>query len=478
MLGAARAICAHFGRSPEAGRGLAELQRQQGLAPRRLKQEATESWDATYYMLERLLELQPAVQEYAAQQRLGEAGLALSASQWRLLGSLVAMLQPFEMAVREASAAHASLSQVLPQVRYLHIFLRQIRLHLESQGGEEAGPAVCLAESLALQLSTDPWLSEMFHRQEYVLATLLDPRFKGRIDAILPPGADLDHWKQLLVWKVKELLAPAAVCPSSSSNAQPNKFFCKEVPVPHGAPQSQEAEMGPGEPHRARGLGRKGSVAPLLIQKEKTLIEHLESVGLLASKGRGASLPTESHSACVMVERYLSDSQTIGARDDVLGYWEKQQWLWPALAKVAVLYLSCPPSGAFLEHIFTAPDSPFSSAWRPPAGESLESLVFLRANLGNFPNYPPPPLICSEDDSAGASGGEEGSWPAWSPSLRYGQRGTCPSLGYAGPECTGGEPPRALTGACCSAGAEVAEGGGRSSPWAQLPSAWVRAEHP
>ncbi|XP_030398485.1 zinc finger BED domain-containing protein 6-like isoform X1 [Gopherus evgoodei] len=402
-LGVARAICAHFARSPEARRGLTELQRQHGLAPRRLKQEATASWDSTYYMLERLLALQPAVQEYVGKRRMGEAGLALSTTQWTLMRSLVELLQPFEMAVREASAAEASLSQVLPQVRYLHIFLQQIRRRFESQAGEEAGSAVRLAESLALQLSTEPRLSEMFHRQEYVLATLLDPRFKGRMEAILPLGSDLDHWKQLLVRKVKELLASPTGCPSSPWNAQPGKAFVD------AAPQPREAE--PREPPQDRGPSGKSSAVPPLIQKEKTLTEHLESVGLLASEGRGASLPTESHSACVMVERYLQDNRTIGAREDPLGYWEKRHWLWPALAKLAMLYLSCPPSGAFSERIFTAPDSPFSER-RPPQGESTERLVFLRANLGNFPDYPPPPLICSENDSTGSSSREEGTRPA------------------------------------------------------------------
>nr|XP_032658919.1 zinc finger BED domain-containing protein 6-like isoform X2 [Chelonoidis abingdonii] len=294
-LGVARAICAHFARSPEARRGLAELQRQHGLAPCQLRQEATASWDSMYYMLERLLALQPAVQEYVGKHRMGEAGLALSATQWMLMRSLVELLQPFEMAVREASAADASLSQVLPQVRYLHIFLQQIRLRFESQAGEGAGSAVHLAESLALQLSTEPRLSEMFHRQEYVLATLLDPRFKGRMDAILPLGSDLDHWKQLLVRKVKELLASPTGCPSSPWNAQPGKAFVD------AAPQPREAE--PREPSRDRGPSGKGSAVPPLIQKETTLTEHLESVGLLVSEGCGASLPTESHSACVMVER-------------------------------------------------------------------------------------------------------------------------------------------------------------------------------
>ena len=36
--------------------------------------------------------------------------------------------------------------------------------------------------------------------------TLPDPRLKGRIETILPEGVDRYHWKQGLVYKVKELM--------------------------------------------------------------------------------------------------------------------------------------------------------------------------------------------------------------------------------------------------------------------------------
>ncbi|XP_060012393.1 putative protein ZBED10P [Lagenorhynchus albirostris] len=79
------------------------------------------------------------------------------------------------MEVREASAAQAALSLVLPQLCYLHIFLAQVRGRFEERSTGEMGAAVRLAEGLALQLSTDHQLPELFHREEFVLATLLDP---------------------------------------------------------------------------------------------------------------------------------------------------------------------------------------------------------------------------------------------------------------------------------------------------------------
>lgn len=65
--------------------------------------------------------------------------------------------------------------------------------------------AIWLAQGLALQLCTDCQLSELFHHEEFMLATLLYTCFKGQIEAILPVGADTDHWKHVLVYKVKEL---------------------------------------------------------------------------------------------------------------------------------------------------------------------------------------------------------------------------------------------------------------------------------
>lgn len=63
-----------------------------------------------------------------------------------------------------------------------------------------------MAPGLALQLWTGCQLSELFHHEEFMLATVLDPCLKGQIEAILPVGADVDHWKQVLMCKVKEAM--------------------------------------------------------------------------------------------------------------------------------------------------------------------------------------------------------------------------------------------------------------------------------
>ncbi|XP_063308951.1 zinc finger BED domain-containing protein 6-like [Pelobates fuscus] len=403
MLVAARKLCSHFIHSSRADKILSELQYQYSLPKHSLKLETVPHWTSTFYMLQRLLEQQRAVQEYLATYKLESGDLFLTSSHWNLMGSLVYLLQPFEMATREVNASDCSLSQVLPEVRYLHIFLRQIRGHFEGKGDANG---VVLADSFALKLSRDYGVNEMFQMEEYVLSTLLDPRFKGRIEAILPPGSDIDHWKQVLVKKVKEVMI-------SSASFYPPSRYSKRAAVPFKRDSDCDSELLM-EKHynleeNINTVSTWGSMAePPLIQKDKSLIEHLESVGLMASESTGASLSTESHSACVMVEKYLQDNKTIGAKEDPLGYWEKRKWLWPALTKLAIMYLTCPPSSIFAERVFKSPRGFVDTQCSLEVVEGIEHIYFLKANLENFPHYTPPPLISSSDNEMEQSDNEDG----------------------------------------------------------------------
>lgn len=396
ILGTARAICGHFQGSAEARGNLRRLQLQFGLPAHQPLWELSDHWLSAYRLMEWLLEQQQPLQEYEEKHQLGKAGMALSAVFWSLTDSLVKLLQPFQTVVREVTMAQASLSQVLPQLRYLHIFLEQVHGHFAEQSSGEVGAAVRLAEGLALQLSTDRQLNELFHREEFVLATLLDPRFKGRIEAILPVGADIDHWKHVLVYKVKEIMVSESLPPSPF--LQTPKAACVDA-VPSGKRARGPSAEGKGQNEPAQGRGCCGP--SLLDQRHKSLLEQLESVGLLASQRSGAALSTETHLASITVKKYLRENETVGAQEDPLAYWEKRREAWPALARLATIYLSCPATSAFSESVFASLDSPTiveHNSCLPV--ETVEHLLFLKTNLENFPNYTPPPLIFPSGDLA------------------------------------------------------------------------------
>ncbi|XP_053527826.1 leucine-rich repeat-containing protein 61 isoform X1 [Artibeus jamaicensis] len=397
ILSTVRAICSHFRGSAEARRLLAQLQRRCSLPAQQPFWELSDHWVSAYHLMEWLVEQQQPLREYDEKHQLGKAGMGLSATFWSLTSSLVTLLRPFQMVVQEASAPKASLSQVLPQLRYLHIFLEQVPAHFEGQGGGETGAAVRLARGLALQLSTDGQLSELFHHEEFVLATLLDPRFKGQLEAILPVGADIDHWMQVLVYKVKEIMV-------SEYSLPPSPFLQSPKAMSVDTTQSGRIAQGP----RAKGRGYKDPVqrssSPgclLLAQREKSLLEQLESVGLLASQRSGASLSTENHLATVIVRKYLRENKPVSAQEDPLAYWEKRQEVWPALARLATIYLSCPATSASSGSVLASLGSPTiveNSSPLPVA--TVENLLFLKTNLENFPNYTPSPLTLPGGDMA------------------------------------------------------------------------------
>lgn len=58
-----------------------------------------------------------------------------------------------------------------------------------------------MTEDLAIKLSTESSISEMFdsRRDKYVLATLLNPCFKGRIETMPSPYAGTDCWKDTVI---------------------------------------------------------------------------------------------------------------------------------------------------------------------------------------------------------------------------------------------------------------------------------------
>ncbi|EPY88846.1 zinc finger, BED domain containing 4-like protein [Camelus ferus] len=397
ILGTARAICSHFQGSAEARRLLSRLQRRCGLPAHQPFWELSDHWVSAYHLMEWLVEQQRPLQEYEEKHQLGKAGTALSAMFWSLTDSLVQLLRPFQMVVREASTTQASLSLVLPQLRYLHIFLEQVRGYFEEQSAGEMGAAVRLAEGLALQLTTDGQLTELFHREEFVLATLLDPRFKGRIEAILPAGADIDHWKQVLVYKVKEIMVSEYSLPPSPSLQSPRAVRA-DAALSGRVAKSSGAEGKDQEDPVQRG---SASESLLFGQREKSLLEQLESVGLLASRRSGASLSMENHQASVIVKKYLRENEVVGAQEDPLAYWEKRWDVWPALARLATIYLSCPPTGTFSASVLASLGSRTITEHDPPLPvDAIQHLLFLKTNLENFPSYTPPPLIFPSGDLA------------------------------------------------------------------------------
>lgn len=318
ILGTAKAICSHFQSSVEARGLLTQLQRQHALPAHQLLEELLVHWVLAYHLPEWLVEQQQPLEEYKGRHQLGKAGVALLATFWSLADSLSKLLQPFQMAVREASVVQASLSQVLPQLRSLHIFLEQVHGHFQEQSVGEAGAAIQLAKGLALQLCTDCQLNELFYREEFVLATLLDSCFKGKIEAILPVGADIDYWKQVLVYKVKEIRV-SEYSLTAPSPLQSPRGLCTDltwVARSCGVERKSQGSL-------CRAVAALG---PSCWPRGRRAC--WRAWGCWPPRGVGTRCPPRA-TGPASLSRRIWENETVGAQDDPLASWEKKQEAWP-----------------------------------------------------------------------------------------------------------------------------------------------------
>uniref|UniRef100_A0A8C3SR61 Zinc finger BED-type containing 6 n=1 Tax=Chelydra serpentina TaxID=8475 RepID=A0A8C3SR61_CHESE len=355
MLVAAREICHHFNHSVKACQILQEFQHANHLPQHNLKQEVATQWTSTFYMLRRLLEQQKAVHDYSMQHHVGRVdGVILTSFQWCLMAHVCDILEPFEEATQEVSMCTAGLSQVLPLVRRLLLTLQNMRKDFQIKG---ATVALGLVDDLSLRLETDSRLNAVLRSEHYILATLLDPCFKDNLEEFLPQGTDLISYKQILIEVVSEYMCTSVEgCSLEATEVSDHSSLIGTDPF---ALHLKEDYSG-SDPFS--GFSTSGAA---LIGKKRLLCP----------------------SAAAVVEEYFQDeSSGITVKDDPLTYWQGKLRRWPALTRVAIQYLSCPPCSLHSECVFSTARHLVSEHCLSPGFDNIEQLMFLKMNLKTI-NY-------------------------------------------------------------------------------------------
>ncbi|XP_037702596.1 zinc finger BED domain-containing protein 4 [Choloepus didactylus] len=318
VLSAARKVCERVHRSPRAREKLAELQREYGLPQQRLLQDVPSRWSTSFHMLERLIEQKRAVNELSATCGFREL---ISCDQWEVMQSVCQALRPFEAASREMGARAATLGQVIPMV---HLLSRKVEALFEETLGID--PMLrALREALLSRCSA------ALHDPRYVLATLLDPRYK----ASLFTDEEAEQYKQDLIRELETLTSTSA-----------------DRPVSNGC----DAGSPPRDPAGEENLWS-------LMAKVKR-----------RDRRERAKLPED------MVLAYLEE-EVLEHDCDPLTYWDLKRASWPALAALAVRFLGCPPSLVPAEQLFCTPTESGSFSQSRLTVEHFEKLIFLKVNL-------------------------------------------------------------------------------------------------
>ncbi|XP_073689317.1 zinc finger BED domain-containing protein 4-like [Garra rufa] len=157
-------IAKHFNHSVLAKQNLKKIQKELGLPQHSLIQSEPTRWNSTLHMLEQ----KRALNIYA-----GEYGKIATpaADQWDIVSNLIDTLEPVEEVTLEISRAEASISSVIPNIAVL-------KMVLQAEGPNTRG--IKTLRDTMLQ-SLQKRFARMEETKYLVLATLLDPRYKGHV---------------------------------------------------------------------------------------------------------------------------------------------------------------------------------------------------------------------------------------------------------------------------------------------------------
>ncbi|XP_067120294.1 zinc finger BED domain-containing protein 4-like [Centruroides vittatus] len=139
-------IVTHFNHSSTVQEKLKKIQEELRIATHNLVQDITTRWNSTCYMLERLLEQKRAIFLYLTD----TTNISnLTAEQWEIVDQLLKLLKPFEEITKITSSNYYCLSEIIPH-----------------------------AMAIAMQQEIKQRYSQIDNNKNYLISTLLDPRFK------------------------------------------------------------------------------------------------------------------------------------------------------------------------------------------------------------------------------------------------------------------------------------------------------------
>lgn len=323
LLSIARKICERVHRSTKAKEKLAELQKEYNLPQHQLIQDVPSKWNTSFHMLERLIEQKRAIDELSTECNFREL---ISCDQWEVMQSVCHALKPFEAASREMNTPTAALSQVIPMI---HILSRKIDLLFEETMGID-NMLKSLKEAMVSRLSST------LHDPRYIYATLLDPRYK----ASLFSEEEGEQYKQDLI---------------------------KELEILNSTSEDDKALV-------SNGCDIEAIPSKMSFSGTDDLWLFMASIRQSKDTKKNVKSPEE------IVVAYLEE-EIVDHNCNPLTYWNLKKSSWPALTRLAVRFLGCPPSIVPSERLFNTTYENSSLSHSRLISEHLEKLIFLKVNL-------------------------------------------------------------------------------------------------
>ncbi|XP_073483837.1 zinc finger BED domain-containing protein 4-like [Aquarana catesbeiana] len=354
LLESCRKIAGHFHRSVKDSHLLRQEQRKAGLVEHCLKQDVGTRWNSTLHMLERILEQQRAIHAMSCEHFIGIAR-PLGREDWVMIDQVVTVLRPFEDVTDNLSKESASLAEVVPLFAHLSNKIDSFLSNRERwPGGKILAEVDALLRRLKEQLS---WrIKELIDpRPEFMLATICDPRIKGKIAL---RKNTLTTWRDILIERVRERERQMGI-------------------------QLEEGEEDELEMSDDTLLANTSSTAASAHSSRASVFwaEALDSF-----VGPTKQPPRKEKSAGDIVRAYLAEPP-LPPSTDPLSFWDEKKGVWPALSSVAQELLSCPSTTVQSERVFSVTGNILCPQRSQLLPQLLEQMAFLKVNLPKL-GYP------------------------------------------------------------------------------------------
>ncbi|XP_078539863.1 zinc finger BED domain-containing protein 6-like [Lissotriton helveticus] len=392
-----RRICTHFNHSFKARKELRRKQNERRMPAKALIQEVATRWNSTFYMLERLHELFPVVNEYFYNLGGDTTGMILAVEQWQLVKSLTDMLRPFEVFTRDVSREDCSLSKAIPLLLKLEHQVKVVSSQLKDVGKNEAHE---LAQRLLQRLVSNERLVNIKKQQHYICATILDPRYKKPLfgKVIIPfETSDVTEYKGWLAQSAirfeierKETVGEDSTTSESAGDQASQKSTSPSVPVAEVSDFSSEP-----------------LTTPATVSSPPGACDMSEASWLTQLGFPGPRKDTEVQSTGIredilsMVQAYLDDSTEVNITEDPLAYWHGKRKIWRELTNLAINYLSCPLASVSSERVFSSAGGIVTSKRSRLLPANVERLTLIKMNQHFIPpDYRVRECTQEEEDTA------------------------------------------------------------------------------
>ncbi|KAL4141547.1 hypothetical protein QTP88_004172 [Uroleucon formosanum] len=320
LLKRCKAIVTHYNHSNIASERLAETQKRLNLAPHKLIQMVNTRWNSIYLMLQRMLEQKDAI--LIDLPKIKKRQL-LFARNWNMIEGYVILLKPVFEATKELSREDTPiLSMVLP---IIYTIEAKLNLFLTST---TQNPGTCFAENLLRSMCKR--FDVYKENKIYIIAMLVDPRFKG------------------IMLNEYELLQAKLHITSEAEKYRYNNEI----------------------------LSQPSTSDELLTKKLENSNYSLWDILHQRSVSKESTIVTSINEVTIEIENYLK-LKNIEPTADPLKWWEENYQTFPQLLPVIFKFLGIPGTSVCRERLFSGSGLTVSSRRTRLSPFLVEYLVFL-----------------------------------------------------------------------------------------------------